>query len=820
MPAAASLPPDTFAALAANIPGTLFRSEATAPWHILFMSGDHEISTGRPVHDFLANGELYLSLIHSEDLPAFQLAFAEAAAANRPFMAEYRVRHLDDSWHWAQQHARHTYDAGGTARFVDGVIFDITSRRREDERVRKLANALPVAVYQSTIDKHEHHRMLYISEAIERLTGFSARAVLADPDLLYAHIHPDDLPGFAAADIAAFRSRAEFDQVVRFERADGELRWIAVRSSPHTTEDGTLIYQGYLEDITAQKVAEERMRRSESFLQQIFDTTNAGIFLVNAQGVITFANDKMTRMFACSMQQLVQAPYTSLINPAERESGHRKMLALLASSIDSVNLERLYLRKDGSTFWGNLSGKRFTLSSGEEQGLIGVIMDISERKRAEEEVRNLAFYDPLTGLPNRRLLMDHLQTAMDISARSGSYGALIFIDLDNFKTLNDTLGHDVGDELLVAVAARLQFAVRKSDVVARLGGDEFVVVLSHLDANALIAAKVANNTGHAILMQLTPLYPLSHHQVRSTPSLGVALFRGNEVSIDELLKHADLAMYQAKTSGRNTLRFFDPEMQERINARAQIERELYAAIEERQFTIFLQPQVDGQGRAIGAEALVRWCHPAQGLISPAQFIAVAEETGQIVAIGAQVMQACMQLQKTWQANELTKELVIAINLSARQFHAPTFVSDIEQLLVSSGADPHRLQFELTESMLVTEVDDVITKMLSIEALGIGFALDDFGTGWSSLAYLKRLPLRQMKIDQSFVRDIPYDPNDLAICRSIIVLARSLGLHVIAEGVETTTQWQELRASGCEEGQGYLFGRPMPPEDFMRWLKQG
>lgn len=810
---------DAFAAIVSNIPGTVFRAHATHPWKVLFMSGACEVSSGRKVQDYLADGELYLTLIHPDDQGWFVQAFARAVAERHPFVAEYRVRHQDGGWHWARQQASIVYGADGSALFVDGVIFDITTERLEEERVRSLANALPVAVYQYRLDDDNQPHMLYVGHPIEKLTGFSAQAVLTDLGTLFARIHPDDLPGFIAANIKAFRSRSDFSHEVRFYRADGAERWMAVKSSPYAMADGRLAYQGYMEDITDRKMAEARIRSSELFLQQIFDTSNVAIFLVDMHGIITLANQKMTEMFACTMDQLLGAPYVDLVDPCERDIGEQKMHALLASSADSVNLERSYLRKDGSSFWGNLTGKRFTHSDGTERGLIGVLMDISERKRAEEEVRNLAFYDPLTNLPNRRLLLDHLQTSLDTSERNGWYGALIFIDLDNFKTLNDTLGHDMGDQLLVAVASRLQSVVRKLDTVARFGGDEFVVVLNSLDASALIAAGMANNVGKKILAQLTPVYELNAHIVRSTPSLGIALYRGNESSIDELLKRADMAMYQAKMAGRNTLRFYDPEMQERINARAKIESELYSAIENQEFILHLQPQVNIDGKCIGAESLIRWRHPDKGFVSPAQFIPIAEETGQIRAIGHFVLQESMRIQSRWQQMDATRDIIIAVNISARQFHSATFVEEIEYLLIDTGADPSKIQLELTESLLLEDTEDVITKIMAIRKIGICFALDDFGTGYSSLAYLKRLPLHQLKIDQSFVRDILSDPNDLAICRSIIVLAHSLGLHVIAEGVETQAQWDLLRASGCEEAQGYLFARPMPEEDVVHWLAQ-
>jgi diguanylate cyclase (GGDEF)-like protein len=441
-----------------------------------------------------------------------------------------------------------------------------------------------------------------------------------------------------------------------------------------------------------------------------------------------------------------------------------------------------------------------------------------ERKAAENEIQSLAFFDSLTQLPNRRLLLDRLKQALASSLRSGRGGALLFIDLDNFKTLNDTLGHDMGDLLLQQVALRLKSCVRDGDTVSRLGGDEFIVMLEDLSEYPIEAAEQAECVGEKILATLNLSYQLATHEYRSTPSIGITLFSNHQQSKDELMKQADIAMYQAKKAGRNTLRFFDPQMQDTINARATLEDELRAALVKGEFELYYQIQVGSTHRPLGAEALIRWMHPVRGLVSPLQFIPLAEETGLILPIGKWVLEtACAQL-KLWQQDPLTRELILAVNVSAKQFRQVDFVAQVQAAVKDYAINPMRLKLELTESLLLDAIEDTIATMNALNEIGVQFSLDDFGTGYSSLQYLKRLPLDQLKIDRSFVRDLVTDNSDKAIVRTIIAMAGSLSLDVIAEGVETEEQRQNLFNKGCTHFQGYLFSEPIPIEQFEALLK--
>lgn len=460
----------------------------------------------------------------------------------------------------------------------------------------------------------------------------------------------------------------------------------------------------------------------------------------------------------------------------------------------------------------------------DEQGAVthyvGCFTDITKRKENEDAIEHLAFYDPLTRLPNRRLLRDRLAHALAHKVRHKHEGALLFIDLDNFKIINDSLGHDQGDLLLQEVATRLIGAVRESDTVARLGGDEFVVMLENLSSDRSEAATQARSVGEKILTALYQPYNLPGHQCECSCSIGVTLFCDRHQDVDELLKQADLAMYRAKSAGRNALRFFHPEMQVALSERAALESDLRHGIEAGdQFFLHYQPQMDLHGNLTGAEALLRWQHPQRGLVGPNHFISVAEETGLILPLGRWVLeQACRQLAQ-WAHQPHAAHLTVAVNVSAGQFRQSDFVQQVLTIIRQTGADPSRLKLELTESMLLDDVDDAIRKMQTLRGRGIAFSLDDFGTGYSSLAYLKRLPLTQIKIDRSFIVDVHSDPTAAAIAKSIVFLARSLGMKVIAEGVETEEQRDFLASHGCAHYQGFLFSRPLRIDEFEAYIEQ-
>ena len=449
---------------------------------------------------------------------------------------------------------------------------------------------------------------------------------------------------------------------------------------------------------------------------------------------------------------------------------------------------------------------------------VGTHHDITERKIAEERIKELAFFDALTRLPNRTLLLDRLKQAIAVSTRNKTSSALLFIDLDHFKTLNDTLGHDKGDLLLKQVAQRLALSVRANDTVARVGGDEFVVVLESLHRNPQEAASQTKAIGEKILSVLDSPYQLGDVEYRTTASVGATVFRGHQASIDELLKQADLAMYKSKETGRNAMSFFDPAMQTVVLERAALEAGLRKAIDGGQLVLHYQAQVVEGGRVTGAEVLVRWQHPQRGTVPPSEFIPLAEETGLILSLGNWVMEtACTQLAR-WALRAETSHLSIAVNVSVQQFREADFVETVCGILERTGANPKRLKLELTESLLVDNVEDIIQKMYALKAKGVEFSLDDFGIGYSSLSYLKRLPLNQLKIDQSFVRDVLIDPNDASIAKTIVALAQSLGLGVIAEGVETDAQRNFLADAGCHAYQGYFFCRPLPLDGFEQFVQ--
>ena len=623
-------------------------------------------------------------------------------------------------------------------------------------------------------------------------------------------IHPDDHDRVDQAYKRSLTDHQPYDIEHRLLFADGRVKWVRERCSSEFDAAGQPLRSvGAVQDITEQHLAAEQ----QGIAAIAFETQTA-IVITDTTPKILRVNKAFEEITGYSAAEAVGQNPNILSAPEIRESKafYEEMWAdLLGKGKWSGEVRDKH--KSGRIYPKWLTITAVKAIDGQASHYVGTFFDITERKRAEENIHQLAFYDALTRLPNRRLLLDRLHQALALSMRSGRHGAVLFLDLDHFKTINDTQGHAVGDLLLVEVARRLQACLREGDSVARLGGDEFLVLLEDLSPQPDEAATQAELVAEKIRDELNLPCWLKNYECHTSPSIGISLFRGHLENAGNLLKHADVAMYQAKKAGRNTIRFFDPDMQAALEKRASLEADLRQALASQQFHLFYQVQVDSRGRAIGAEALLRWEHPERGFVYPDQFIPLAEETGLIVPIGLWVLQtACTQL-NAWQEDALTRDLTLAVNVSARQFRQADFVAQVQQALLESGAKPSQLKLELTESTVLENIEDAIARMRELKLLGLSFSMDDFGTGHSSLQYLKRLPLDQIKIDRSFVSDITRDTNDAAIVQAIIAMTNALGLNVIAEGVETEAQRDFLDKRGCHTFQGYLFGKPLPIEQF-------
>ena len=568
--------------------------------------------------------------------------------------------------------------------------------------------------------------------------------------------------------------------------------------------------------------SQKLLSREQSLLRGLIDSLPDLISFKDTQGRYLGCNQAFEQYAGLTEQELkgkMDQELTRNFNPSNMAKLDEKEI-IVSGKIYSQDEWVVY--PDGSKVLHETIKRTFDGLDGTRYGLMSVSRDITERKNHEEQIRRLAFYDPLTKLPNRRMLQDRLQLMVSASSRDERLSALFFIDLDHFKTLNDTHGHNMGDQLLIAVASRIQGSIREEDLVARLGGDEFVVMIANMGDDKVTAGHFAEEIAEKVRLAICKPYKLSIKEnsdtkneivFHCTPSVGISIFKSNLTSHDDILKQADVAMYQAKAAGRNTIRFFDPAMQLTLDKNAAILAELHQAIDNGEFELYYQIQIDETKGIQGAEVLLRWFHPTRGMISPLDFIPLAEESGLIIPIGCWVLESACQQLKIWETIPNRKNWQISVNVSALQFQQENFVEQVQEIISSKNINPHCLKLELTESMVLENVELIIEKMLQLNKLGINFSMDDFGTGYSSLSCLKRLPLKQLKIDQSFVRDITTDPDDAAIVQAIINLSSSLHYDVIAEGVETNEQRQFLFNNGCSQYQGFLFSRPVPITEF-------
>ena len=606
----------------------------------------------------------------------------------------------------------------------------------------------------------------------------------------------------------------EFHLETSLQRSDGSLVWVDLAvSTLHYDGSEQPYHVSVIQDITERRAMQQALHTSEQRLRAMLDNLPVGVLLVQEGQRMVYRNRSFVRITGYTEAQMVQTEQwwqRAYPDPAQREHVQLQWDELLNKASNEggaiAPAEYEICCADGQRRLVCISG----MLQGEDH--LVVVEDLTERKAAEAEIQYLAYYDSLTRLPNRRLLLDRMHQVLAACERRKRCGALLLLDIDHFKTLNETYGHEAGDQLLRQVAERLQAATHEDHTVARYGDDEFVVVLEDLAEGAQEAAAPTEEAGQHLLEVLRAPFQLKGQTYHCSVSIGATIFCDLADSVDELLKRADLAMNQAKAAGRDTLRFYDPQMQATVNARAELELDMRQGMRQGQFTLFYQAQTDGK-RIIGCEALLRWRHPQRGFVSPADFIPLAEETGLILPLGQWVIQTACEQIAAWADHPELEHLTLAVNVSPRQFQQEDFVAQVLALLHSSGANPRRLKLELTEGMLLQGVEDTIAKMTELKSHGVGFSLDDFGTGYSSLAYLKRLPLDQLKIDQGFVRDVLTDPNDAAIARTIVALGTTLGLHVIAEGVETQAQRAFLMDNHCHAWQGYLLSRPLPCAEF-------
>jgi diguanylate cyclase (GGDEF)-like protein/PAS domain S-box-containing protein len=568
-----------------------------------------------------------------------------------------------------------------------------------------------------------------------------------------------------------------------------------------------------LSDITQRKHVENELR-----LAAIAFESQEGIMITNADNVLIRVNKAFTTITGYNAEEVIGK------NPRLLSSGRQ----------DKLFYDEMWQKINATDYWegevwnrcknGDIQPEKLTITAIKNSDSIvtnylGSFTDITLSKNAKQEIEYLAYYDSLTRLPNRRLMINRIDHAMEVSSRLFNNFAILFLDLDHFKNLNDTLGHDMGDLLLKQVATRLKDCTREGDTVSRFGGDEFVILLEGLSVQPIESATQAEHIANKILSALNQPYQLVSHDYIISTSIGIAVFNHHQPDVEALLKQADIAMYQAKSDGRHALRFYDPQMQSTITAHAQLEKELNQAITQQQFQLYYQIQVDSLDQPVGAEVLIRWIQPERGLISPLDFIPLAEQNGTILIIGQWVLDAACRQLKIWQQDALTRNLTLSVNVSAKQLKQADFVSQVMRTLQQHAINPARLKLELTESLLQENIEDMIAKMKTLAEIGIQFSLDDFGTGYSSLQYLKRLPLYQLKIDKSFIDTLATNKDDQAIVRTIIAMAQSLGLSVIAEGVETKEQRQCLLNEGCMHYQGYLFGKPMPIDEFEAELRK-
>ena len=803
--------------LTGNIPGAVYRCEVESPWRITLISEGVEALTGYPAEAFLKEGGMaWADLIVTEDLPALDAIVAAGVRNRTVYRATYRIRHRNGEVHHVYEQGRAVYDERGRPVWLDGVIQDVTERHKAEEALRESEARFRAMADNSAdwiwfLDTRGRHT--YSNDRVTALLGYGVQDFLALN--VPALVHPEDLGLFSTTfQQAIARKEGWHNVVLRWRRSNGSYITLESSATPVFDTDGNLVgFQGADRDVTERLRAEAAVRESERRYRALFDASGEGIFILHGDRYVD-CNAAALHTLGCTREQVVgETPlrFSPELQPDGYPSRARAEARIEAAYRGETQVfEWRHLRYDGTIFDAEVSLSRVDLEG--EPHLLAAMRDISERKQAEERIQFMAHHDALTGLPNRILLRDRFHQSQGFSERAGSKVALLFMDLDNFKVVNDTLGHAAGDQLLLAVVDKLTESIRETDTVSRQGGDEFIILL-----NGIQEMETVERIAGDILRRMMEPVSIEGHVLHTSGSIGIALYPQDGEDFDTLLLKADTAMYNAKEAGRNTYRFFDEQMNAQALEHLLLQNRLRQALDRNEFHLHFQPQLDlSSGRIFGAEALLRWNSPDLGPVPPSRFIPVAEDSGLVVPIGVWVLDEACRQAAAWQQADLP-EISISVNISAVQFRRPNLVEVVSEALAKSGLKPHLLELELTESLLLHDMGRNLEMVQRLKALGVRLAIDDFGTGYSSLSYLKRFAVDKLKIDQSFVRDISTDPDDAAIVRAIIQLATSLRLGIIAEGVETEVQKEFLRLEGCREVQGYLIGYPMSAADLMARL---